>query len=183
MKVKEFVLIIILVNFYSCVKNEARRPITKTKTYTLADTSEEMKKINRSEEFKIKAYIKNDSLTQYKLSSNGYWFTYINKIDKDTNSPSEGQLVELEYEIQDLNNNVIYSKEDLGLKTYKVDKEDFIPALQTGIKSMKKGEKIKFVIPSYNAFGVIGDNSKIGINQSIISIVTLVNIKNENENN
>lgn len=183
MKNKYCILLLVLIGFSSCMKSEARRPVTKSKTYTLADTSEEMKKINRLEEAKIKTYIKNDSLTEYQSSSNGYWFTYILKSDDNSAKPEEGQLVELEYEIQDLNNNPIYTKEELGLKTYKVDKEDFIPALQMGIKTMKKGEKIKFVIPSYNAFGVVGDENRIGINQSIISIVTLVNIKSENEDN
>ena len=42
---------------------------------------------------------------------------------------------------------------------------------------MKKGESIKFIIPSFNAFGVFGDENKIGMNTSIISRVTLINIK------
>jgi FKBP-type peptidyl-prolyl cis-trans isomerase FkpA len=42
---------------------------------------------------------------------------------------------------------------------------------------MKIGETITFVIPSYSAFGIIGDGHKIGINQSIKSTVTLINIK------
>jgi len=42
---------------------------------------------------------------------------------------------------------------------------------------MKVGETITFVIPSYSAFGITGDGNKIGINQSIKSTVTLINIK------
>jgi FKBP-type peptidyl-prolyl cis-trans isomerase FkpA len=42
---------------------------------------------------------------------------------------------------------------------------------------MKIGEIITFVIPSYNAFGVSGDGNKIGVNQTIKSTVTLLNIK------
>ena len=72
---------------------------------------------------------------------------------------------------------VIYGKDELGLKKYKVDKEDFISGLQSGIKLMKMGETIIFVIPSYNAFGISGDGNRIGINQSIKSTVTLINIK------
>jgi len=41
---------------------------------------------------------------------------------------------------------------------------------------MKVGEIITFVIPSYTAFGISGDGNKIGINQSIKSTVTLINI-------
>jgi FKBP-type peptidyl-prolyl cis-trans isomerase len=42
---------------------------------------------------------------------------------------------------------------------------------------MKIGETIKFIIPSFNAYDIVGDGNKIGINKSIISIVTLINIK------
>ena len=62
-------------------------------------------------------------------------------------------------------------------KSYKIDKEDFIPALQDGIKLMKIGETITFVIPSYRAFGVTGDGNKIEVNQTIKSTVTLIDIK------
>jgi FKBP-type peptidyl-prolyl cis-trans isomerase len=41
---------------------------------------------------------------------------------------------------------------------------------------MKIGETITFVLPSYNAYGITGDNNKIGLNQSIKSTVTLINI-------
>jgi gliding motility-associated peptidyl-prolyl isomerase len=165
----------------SCSETEARRPISQSKSYTLADTSEKMKEINKRQEAIILSYVKNDSLTEYSASPNGYWYSYINKIEQEAPTPQEEDVVELSYEILDLNDQVIYAKEELGTRQYKVDKEDFIPALQTGIKMMKAGETVKFVIPSYNAFGVVGDEDKIGINQSIISIVTLLNINEENE--
>ena len=62
-------------------------------------------------------------------------------------------------------------------KNYKVDEEDFIPGIQQGLKLMKIGETVKFIIPSFNAYDVVGDENKIGINKSIISTVTLINIK------
>ena len=48
--------------------------------------------------------------------------------------------------------------------------------LQLGIKLMHEGDKIKFLIPAYNAYGIIGDQNKIGNNQSILAIVTLQTI-------
>lgn len=184
MKTKNLILIaLISFSFFSCHQQEARRPVTKSKSYTLADTSYEMKKINQLEEEKIKTYMQLDSTTTYLSSSNGYWYSFVVKNEEELPTPKKGDAVDLELEILDLNNNIIYSKDEIGLKSYKVDKEDFIPALQLGIKSMKVGETVKFVIPSYNAFGVVGDQNKIGINQSIISIVTLKNIIEENEDN
>ena len=170
-------LILLFVVVTSCSTPEARRPISYTKTHTLASATEQLKKINQIEEAKVLAYIKNDSLHTYATSSNGYWFQYLDKKESQTASLEKGTVVIISYEIRDLNNQIIYSKESLGVKEYAIDKEDFIPALQSGIKMMNVGETIKFVIPSPQAYGVVGDGNKIGINQSIISIVTLINIK------
>lgn len=177
MKIKNLIYFFVVALLASCSEKEARRPISKKKSYTLAATSEQMKKINKIEEAKILAYIKNDSLNTYMASPSGFWYQYLQKVEVDSVRPKKGDLVLLSYEILDLKNQVIYAQEDLGMKEYKVDKEDFIPALQQGIKLMKSGETMKFIIPSYNAFGVVGDNNKIGINESIISIVTLINIR------
>lgn len=161
----------------SCGEQEPRKPISSSKTYSLSSATEFLKKINKNEEAKIKKYIENDSLYLYSRSSNGFWYRYIHKIEKDTIVPQKGNTIEFSYDIANLDNKLIYSSEEIGVKTYWVDKEDMIPGLQKGIKIMKPGETIKFIFPSFNAFGVVGDGQKIGINQSLISKVTLINIK------
>ena len=132
--------------------------------------------MNKIEENKILELIKNDSLNNYIQSPQGFWYTYINKVEDSSKTPHKGDEVYLEYNITDLKDSIIYSKKELGIKKYIVDKEDFISGLQKGIKLMKIGETITFVLPSYNAYGITGDNNKIGLNQSIKSTVTLINI-------
>jgi gliding motility-associated peptidyl-prolyl isomerase len=161
----------------SCTKVQPRKPINPKPSTTIYDEARQQNKIlNKIEDNKIVALIKEDSTNTYIQSSNGFWYTYINKIEEDLPSPKNGDEVVFEYDIKDLNDSIIYSKEELGVKKYNVDKEDFISGLQKGIKLMKIGETITFVLPSYNAFGITGDNRKIGINQSIKSTVTLINI-------
>ena len=126
-----------------------------------------------------------DTINSYVDSHNGFWYVYNHKIDGNLVFPKTEDVVTLQYDIQDLEGNIIYAKEELGNKEYKVGKQDFIPALQDGIKLMKKGETITFVIPSYRGFGVVGDEHKIGVNQTLKSTVTLLDINSnlENENN
>lgn len=170
-------LVFFIIVGVSCTKVQPRRPIDPKPSTTLYfEAIEQNKMLNKIEENKILALIKNDSTKVYTQSSNGFWYTYINKIEEDLPTPKQGDEVVLEYNITDLNNVVIYSKDELGIKNYIVDKEDFISGLQKGIKLMKIGETITFVLPSYNAFGITGDGKKIGLNQSIKSTVTLLNI-------
>ena len=162
---------------FSCTKIQPRKPINpKPSTSLYFQAMQENKILNKIEEDKILKLIKNDSTKTYKQSPNGFWYTYINKVEENLAMPKEGDEAVITYNITDLNDVIIYAKEELGVKNYKVDKEDFISGLQKGIKLMKIGETITFVLPSYTAFGITGDDNKIGINQSIKSTVTLINI-------
>jgi len=174
-----FIFLLVFLGLNSCSEQEARAPITSSKSNGLLSTISVLKEINKAEETKIKNYIKKDSLHSYISSPNGFWYRYIVKNESDTVSPVKGDIVQISYDLLDLNDQIIYSKETNGIKEYVVDKEDFIRGLQAGIKLMKEGESMKFIIPSFNAFGVLGDEKKIGMNTSIISRITLININKD----
>lgn len=170
-------LFLLLLSF-SCVDPAARRPVSSSSsTSLLTRYTKENKRLNDLETQKIAQFIAQDSLTVYKTSPYGFWYTYETKISENTAFPKVGDEVVFSYDIRNLDDEIIYSKEVLGLKNYKIDREDFIPAIQQGIKLMKLGETVTFVIPFYSAFGIAGDGNKIGIYQSIKSTVTLINIK------
>jgi gliding motility-associated peptidyl-prolyl isomerase len=176
MKIK--FLIFISLCCYGCSKVDPRKPIDiKSSSTIFKEILKESIKLNRIEDDKILEIIKIDSTRTYQVSPNGFWYSYINKIEAITRTPKLGDEVIFEYNITDLEGTVIYTKDELGIMKYRIDKEDLISALKVGIKLMKIGETIIFVIPSYSAFGISGDGNKIGINQSIISTVTLLNIK------
>ena len=176
MKIKN--LFFVLIFCYGCSKVVPRKPISPRPSSTVfKQTIKEYKRINTLEEDKIKTLIANDSTKKYLLSPNGFWYTYIHKIEENLPTPKTAQEVTFAYSIADFKDSVIYSTKELGIKKYIVDKEDFISGLQYGIKLMKIGETITFVLPYYNAFGSTGDGNKIKANQSIKSTVTLINIK------
>ena len=175
---KNSLLLALIFLVVGCSNVEPRRPINPKQSTTLhKEVIKESIALNKVEDDKILEIIKKDSIKTYLQSSEGFWYTYIHKINKDLPNPIEGKEVTFEYNITDLNDSILYSKESLGIKKYKVDKENFISGLQKGIKLMKIGETITFVIPSYSAFGITGDGNKIGLNKSIKSTVTLINIK------
>ena len=174
----KYSLFFIFLWFLSCSAPQARRPINPKPSATIfQENIAATKKIILLEEAEILKYIERDSLNIYKTSPNGFWYTYVNRIKEGLVLPKTGDIAELTYDIRDLNDTILYTKEFLGIKNYLVDKEDFISGIQKGIKLMKVGETIIFVIPSYNAFGISGDGNKIGINKTIKSKVTLLNIK------
>ena len=174
MKFKIVFFSVILLGVVSCKEPEARRPKKQGTTNFYKEVIAKNKKLNSLEKKRLENWVLKDTVHKYNLSESGFWYTYHVKGSVDSVNPKIEDEVLISYNISDLNGNIIYDKKE---KNYKIDKEDFIPALQDGIKLMKKGETITFVIPSYRAFGVTGDGNKINGNQSIQSTVTLIEIK------
>lgn len=174
MKISIYVLLMFLV-FFSCKEPKARRPKEHSVTNFHKEIIAHNKKMNAIENKRINYFISKDSIYNYISSSNGFWYAYIDKDTLGTKTPKLNDLVTLEYDISSLNNQLIYEKKQI---TYKVDKQDFIPGLQEGIKLMKEGEKLVFIIPSYKGFGITGDGDKIKINQTIKSTLKLIQITN-----
>lgn len=175
----KFFVIFCFFTLLSCSNSQPRRPINPKPSATSIQTNvKTSKQLIEREETEILDFISKDSLINYEISTNGFWYAYETKIESQVPTPKTGDTVAFQYDIRSLNDSIIYSKFVLGVKKYKVDQEDFISGIQQGIKLMKVGETIIFVIPSYKAFGVSGDGNKIGMHTTIKSKVTLLNIIN-----
>ena len=166
-----------------CSQQQARKPISRTDGNFIKESIERNKILIASEEKLIDSIIKNDTLKEYIASSKGYWYKYETKINELTAFPKKGDIVHFDYEINNLNNDIIYSKEDLKSQEYKVDKQNIMMGLRDGIKLMKKGETITFLFPSHMAFGYHGDDNKINPNEPLICKVILKDIKQDSTQN
>ncbi|APG64348.1 gliding motility-associated peptidyl-prolyl isomerase GldI [Tenacibaculum todarodis] len=174
MKHKTLYFLLIFIIAFSCKEPEARRPKTQTTKNFYKELIAENKQLIKKETELIEHYISQDTINTYKASSTGFWYTYTNKVEGNTPKPKSEDVVAIEYTITDLEGEELYPKQK---RTYKIDKEDFIPALEDGIKLMKIGETITFVIPSHRGFGIAGDGNNIEVNQTIKSTLTLIDIK------
>ncbi|MNY41057.1 FKBP-type peptidyl-prolyl cis-trans isomerase [compost metagenome] len=86
-----------------------------------------------------------------------------------------------DYEVKDLDGNVIYTELELRPQVYLVDKQNIMMGMRDGIKLMKKGEKITFLFPSHMGYGYHGDDRRIGHNQPLMVTIALKDIKPEKE--
>lgn len=168
----------------SCSQQQARKPISQSSGTFMKESIARNKKLVASEEDKIVAIMKSNPNINYIASKKGYWYYYETKNNNDVMSPKKGYIAYFDYEISDLNNNIIYSQLELRPQIYTVDKDQkIISGLRDGIKLMHKNEKITFLFPSHLAFGYHGDDRRIGINEPIICTVTLNDIKQDPSQN
>lgn len=180
---KTKIAILFLIGFLiSCAQPVPRKPVT-TKTSSFMETSVLFNKsLNEREEELLKNKMIQDSLTTYISSSNGFWYTY-NLKSKNTYTPQFGDQVLYACEIYDINNNVIYSAQELGLQTYHINKQELVEGLRNGLQLMNEGDVVTFLFPSHKVFGYLGDENRIGINQPLIYKVQLNKINKKNESN
>ena len=175
-------VLLIGVLLVSCAKQQARKPVSQTSGSFIEESIARNKTLIANEEKLIDAIISKDTLKEYVASTKGYWYKYDVKNDTVNLFPKRGDVAFFEYEISDLKNNVIYTKEELKPQTYYVDKQDIMMGLRDGIKLMKKGETVTFLFPSHMAFGYHGDNEKISQNEPLICKVTLNDFKEDSTN-
>ena len=145
----------------------------------MSESVERNKELKNVEEEIFRLKMENDSINNYISSEYGFWYYYKEKDTMNNKFVTTGDEVIFSYEVRNLNDSIIYSKEELGDKNYLVDKEELITGLQEGIKLMKEGEVVVFLFPSYKAYGYSGDE-RIGTNEPLIYIVQLKKIINKN---
>ena len=151
-------LFVLSVLFVGCDdnKNTPQRNIDKNKV------DEAFMKINKAyikvEDQQIDDYLARRNWNFTRTESGLRYLIYNKGVGKRIES---GKEVTIEYTISLIRGEELYSSKTLGDKTFKVDKSDEPTGLHQVIKLLKVGDKAKVVVPSYLAYGLLGDDNKI----------------------
>ena len=113
----------------------------------MSESVQRNKELKNVEEEIFRLKMENDSINNYISSEYGFWYYHKEKDTMNNKFATTGDEVIFSYEVRNLNDSIIYSKEELGDKNYLVDKEELITGLQEGIKLMKEGEVVVFLFP------------------------------------
>lgn len=163
----------------SCSQQQARKPLTQTSGKFMKESVNRNIKLIANEEALIDSVIRKNPERKYIASAKGYWYFYETQNTKDTLRPKRGDVAFFDYEIADLQGNVIYSEVELKPQTYLVDKQNILMGMRDGIKLMHKNEKVSFLFPSHLGHGYRGDNDRIPPNLPLIVTVNLRDFKPE----
>ena len=165
--------LIMLFLISSCKPSESRRPISNNSGTFIDASIDRNKQLNKIEYNEIETLLQTSKKTV--LNSNfGFWYYYNNKLETPAKTPKFGDLVYFNYNVKNLKNELIYSKEELAVQNYHIDQQDLFSGLREGLKLMKEGEIITFIFPSQKAYGYYGDNDQIGRNVPLICEVSLL---------
>lgn len=177
-----FISILLVMAICSCDGPEPRKPVQTKSGSFFKESIERSRKLLEAEEARIQEIIKMDSLKDYSHSASGSWYHYLAVNDATDYTPKTDDLVVFNYDLLTLDNDTIYSKEDIGVVTYKVDKQDLFQGMRDAIKLLKENERATFLFPSSLAFGYHGDENKIGSNVPLKSTITILQIEKQQDN-
>lgn len=174
---KNSILLLVLVaSFFSCAHPKPRKPIARTGRLDMSESIAFNKKLFELETKAFKAIMERDTTHTYIDSKRGFWYAYDLQVKGDSITPIKGDEVIFSYDVKAIDSEVIYTREELGDKIYRVDQQDFMQGIQEGIKIMKVDEKVIFLLPSQKGYGVYGDENKIGANMPLIVYLELKEI-------
>ena len=178
---RSFISLLFVISLVGCTEPEPRKPV-KIKTGSFIQNSVERNlELLAQEEKVIQEHMAKDSLQSYLTSATGSWYYYETKIEEGDYLPQPDDLIILTYNVLSLQKDTIYSKEDIGIIQYKVDKQEMFPGLRNSVKLLKEGETAIFLFPSSMAFGYHGDNNKIEPNQPIMSSISILKIEKQKD--
>ena len=178
-------ILLALLAVASCKTPEARKPVSHSSGSYIDASIVRNKKLNKADEAAIKDLMAARPEHEYFSSDKGFWYYYNIKDTTAAETPNTGDLVTFDYEIKALDGNTIVSEAELGPQTYQIEQsnQDLISGLKDGLKLMKEGETVTFLLPSHKAFGYYGFEDKIGSNLPIQTRVTLHTIKQNSSEN
>lgn len=169
--------IILAILLVRCGGPEPRKPVEVRTGSFIKESVERNKELLIEEENLIREIIATDSVNQYISTDFGAWYFYHQRIEEEDYKPTEADQVTLMYDVLTLNNDTIYSADEIGAVTFRVDREELFPGLRMSVKLLKEGEKATFLYPSHLVFGYHGDNNRIGPNIPVKSTVTIMKIE------
>lgn len=170
---KFLTLLIVFLTLINCKTPEARKPVSVNSGSFLDESIERNKALHQEQKALFETYMNKHSDVDFITTPNGFWYYYNSEKSTDTITAKFGDIVNFNFNIKKINGDIIYSKEDLKTRNYKMDQEKLFSGLREGLKLMKAGENATFLFPSQKAFGYYGDNNKIGTNIPIICEVTV----------
>jgi FKBP-type peptidyl-prolyl cis-trans isomerase len=136
------------------------------------------KRVVNIEDQQIRDYI---SRQGWRMNETGTGLRYLIYHKGNGPKPKQGEIVSFRYEIRLINGELIYSSNELGLKTFRVGSGGVESGLEEAVLLLSLGDKAKLVLPSHLAYGLLGDQNKVPGKASLIYDLELVEIKQEKQ--
>jgi FKBP-type peptidyl-prolyl cis-trans isomerase len=91
----------------------------------------------------------------------------------------QSDRVVLKYKVSFLNGDVVYTSDEDGPLDFVRGKGQAIPGVEEGAGYLRKGDKARLIVPSYLAYGLIGDQKKIGFKATLVYDIEVIEVSDK----
>jgi FKBP-type peptidyl-prolyl cis-trans isomerase FkpA len=158
---------------FACTQEVPRKP-DKPVTELKEPLIKANKEVVRAENEQIE-----DFLRRYKwdMTETGSGLRYMIYHHGKGPASERGSVAELAYSVTFLTGDTVYTSREKGNLEFVPGNAQVISGLEEGILLLREGDRAKFIIPSHLAFGLIGDQDRIGQKATLVYDVELLKIK------
>jgi|SRR5690606_19183657 len=175
LKIRLFSLALISVTLLGCKKNPPQYPTVYSNDGFMEYSKKFNKQLKDSEDKDIQLYIQKHS--EDFLPTNAGFFMTRTEVENVRNV-KDFDTIRFNYQVSDMEDQIIYSYEDIGEQLIVMGQSSMIPGIEYGLKRMSEGEYAKLLVPSSLAYGVDGDREDIGVDVPLVIEIKLEDIVN-----
>jgi len=171
-------LIVFFIIAFGIISCSNKKDVSKQNTLNQDQVSEKLLEANKGAiEVENKQIDKLIDSSGWNMLKTATGFRY--EIIENGNGPKAetGKIARFEYEIKLISGEIIYSSKQSGPKEFRIGSGGVESGLEEGILLLKSGDKSKFVIPSFLAHGLSGDQDRIPPKATLIYTVKLIDLK------
>lgn len=174
--VKNIFYLLFLLALVSCGNNE------EPKTMKVPDFHSKKFQDKLIDANKMYLQRENDEIDQYvahrgwQMITTGTGVRYMVLKKTTGEQAKEGQVAKVNYKISLLDGTLCYSSETDGAREFLIGQDNVESGIHEGIQYLHVGEKAVFIIPSHLAHGLVGDESKIPPQASVVYEIELLGL-------
>ena len=161
--------------FTSCEKKIVYEPSEVSHDTFMKDSREKEKERQKQEYQELEQWINKHHPNQFKLSEYGYWIDVTE--NKETPIIQELDFVQFKKQYKNLEFNTIYTFNESEIQNIILGKTAEIRGIETALRMLSEGDKATLILPSFMAYGLYGDDRKIGANIPLIVELEVLKVK------
>ncbi len=163
---KYILLIFSVLMLINCKKSTVYKKVEYGNDEFLKNSQQNYKTLHAEEKTFIKSWIAKHPDTNFSETTQGFWVN-VSK-DAKTENAKKTDIILYDKQIEDFSGNIIYNFQEKTNQKLILGKSYEIRGVEYAMYNLSEGDEATLLIPSSLAYGLYGDEEKIGENIPII---------------
>lgn len=177
MRIEAPIVVFLLLCVFSCGESQQdkKEKMSPEEREAFRDSiRKENKRLARYEDRAIEDYIERRG---WEMKKTGTGLRYMIRDEGSGKKARKGMLAKVEYRVELLSGQTLYSSEEKGPKTFLIGKDNEVTGLHQGIRFLKEGGEAVFIMPYHLAHGLVGDMEKVPMHASLVYHIELLELR------